>query len=310
VFERLCLVQVCPNSVRAATEDLGQTLIAHDQQVIAAAQESPPDLATAPTPERLYVSMDGVVAHMRDGGWKEIKTGCVYTTRTRVSRKQPDAREVRAETQSYVVALQDADTFGWHVWAEAVRRQVDAASEVVVLGDGAHWIWNLAELHFPEATQIVDWYHASQYLWQAAPVIAGSDSAQRTAWAREQETALWEGNVAAVLAALQPHAGRSDAVDDAISYYTNHQHRMDYATYRARGLQIGSGTIESACKQLVSARLKLAGMIWNTTGAEAVAVVRAWLRSERWDEAMRLRPPPRRTYRRREADAQAEAAVP
>jgi hypothetical protein len=310
VFERLCLVQVCPNSVRAATEDLGQTLIAHDQQVIAAAQESPPDLATAPTPERLYVSMDGVVAHMRDGGWKEIKTGCVYTTRTRVSRKQPDAREVRAETQSYVVALQDADTFGWHVWAEAVRRQVDAASEVVVLGDGAHWIWNLAELHFPEATQIVDWYHASQYLWQAAPVIAGSDSAQRTAWAREQETALWEGNVAAVLAALQPHAGRSDAVDDAISSYTNHQHRMDYATYRARGLQIGSGTIESACKQLVSARLKLAGMIWNTTGAEAVAVVRAWLRSERWDEAMRLRPPPRRTYRRREADAQAEAAVP
>jgi hypothetical protein len=310
VFERLCLVQVCPNSVRAATEDLGQTLIAHDQQVIAAAQESPPDLATAPTPERLYVSMDGVVAHMRDGGWKEIKTGCVYTTRTRVSRKQPDAREVPAETQSYVVALQDADTFGWHVWAEAVRRQVDAASEVVVLGDGAHWIWNLAELHFPEATQIVDWYHASQYLWQAAPVIAGSDSAQRTAWAREQETALWEGNVAAVLAALQPHAGRSDAVDDAISYYTNHQHRMDYATYRARGLQIGSGTIESACKQLVSARLKLAGMIWNTTGAEAVAVVRAWLRSERWDEAMRLRPPPRRTYRRREADAQAEAAVP
>jgi hypothetical protein len=76
-----------------------------------------------------------------------------------------------------------------------------------------------------------------------------------------------------VLEALQPHAGRGDAVDEAISYYQNHQHRMAYATYRARGLQIGSGTIESACKQLVSARLKLAGMIWNTAGAEAVAVV-------------------------------------
>jgi hypothetical protein len=186
---------------------------------------------------------------------------------------------------------------------------VDAASEVVVLGDGAHWMWNLAELHFPDATQIVDWYHASQYLWQAAPVIAGPDSAQRTAWAREQETALWAGNVAAVLEALQPHAGRGDAVDDAISSYTNHQHRMAYATYRARGLQIGSGTIESACKQLVSARLKLAGMIWNTAGAEGVAVVRAWLRSERWDEAMRLRPPPGRTYRRRKTGEHAEAAI-
>jgi hypothetical protein len=160
VFERLCLVQVCPNSVRAATEDLGQTLLAHDQQVIADAQESPPTPATTSAPDRLYISMDGVVAHMRDGGWNEIKTGCVYTTRTRASRKQPDAREVRAEMQSYVAALQDADTFGWHLWAEAARRHVDAASEVVVVGDGAHWIWNLAALHFPEATQIVDWYHA------------------------------------------------------------------------------------------------------------------------------------------------------
>jgi hypothetical protein len=310
VFERLCLVQVCPNSVRAATEDLGQTLIAHDQQVIAAAQEAPPDPATTSAPDRLYISMDGVVAHMRDGGWKELKTGCVSTTRTRVSRRRSDQVDICTVLPSYVVALQDADTFGWHMWAEAARRQVDVASEVVVLGDGAHWIWNLAALHFPDATQIVDWYHASQYLWSAATVIAGPDSAQRTAWAREQETALWDGNVAAVLAALQPHAGRGDAVDEAISYYTNHQHRMDYSTYRARGLQIGSGTIESACKQLVSARLKLAGMIWNTAGAEAVAVVRAWLRSERWDEAMRLRPPPRRTYRRREADAQVEAAVP
>ena len=72
---------------------------------------------------------------------------------------------------------------------------------------------------------------------------------------------------------------------------------MDYPSYRARGLQIGSGTIESSCKQLVSARLKLAGMIWDTDGAEAVAVVRAWLKSNRWQEAMQLRPPPHRTYR-------------
>jgi hypothetical protein len=309
VLERLCLVQVCPNSVRAATEDLGQILIAHDEQIVATAQESPPAPTTTPGSEHLYVSMDGVVAHMHDGGWKELKTGCVYTTRTRVSRKRPDQVNICTVQPSYVAALKDADTFGWHVWAEAVRRHVDTASEVVVLGDGAHWIWNIAELHFPDATQIVDWYHASQYLWPAATAIHGASGDQRSTWARKQETALWDGDVAAVLAALQPHAGRGDAVDAAISYYTNHQHRMDYATYRARGLQIGSGTIESTCKQLVSARLKLAGMIWNTEGAEAVAVVRAWLRSERWEEAMRLRPPPRRTYRRKKADAPVEAAV-
>ena len=96
---------------------------------------------------------------------------------------------------------------------------------------------------------------------------------------------------------------------DAISYYTTHQARMDYPAYRARGLQIGSGTIESTCKQLVSARLKLAGMIWDADGAEAVAVARAWLKSGRWDEAMRLRPPSQRTYRRQTAPPAAAPAA-
>ena len=84
---------------------------------------------------------------------------------------------------------------------------------------------------------------------------------------------------------------------------------MDYPTYRARGLQIGSGPVESACKQLVSARLKLAGMIGDAEGAEAVAVVRAWLKSDRWQEAMRLRPVPQRPYRRRETLAEAAPAA-
>src|SRR5207244_4238797 len=75
---------------------------------------------------------------------------------------------------------------------------------------------------------------------------------------------------------------------------------MDYASYRARGMQIGSGSAESACKQLVSARLKQAGMIWDASGAEAVAVVRAWLKSERWEEAIRLRGVRSRSYRRKQ----------
>jgi len=98
-------------------------------------------------------------------------------------------------------------------------------------------------------------------------------------------------------------------VQAALSYDTTHQARMDYPAYRARGLQIGSGTIESACKQLVSARLKLAGMIWDADGAEAVAVVRAWQKSDRWDEAMRLRPVPQRAYRRQAAPPAASAAA-
>lgn len=309
VLQRLCLVHVCPNSVRAATEDLGDQLQAHDQAVCAAAQatgNAPPAARSAPP--RLYVSMDGVLAHTRAGGWKEIKTGCIYTTRTRVPRQRPETVAIHAETQSYVAALTDAETFGWPLWAEACRRGMTEQTEVVVIGDGAHWIWNLADTHFPHATQIVDWYHASQYVWRAADTLDGVDRIQRVPWAHQHLDLLWDGKVDEVVCALESHQDQGAGVTEALSYLTTHQGRMDYPAYRARGLQVGSGTIESACKQIVSARLKLAGMIWEPEGADAVAVVRAWLKSNRWAEAMRLRPPPRRTYQRQPPPSVAAAA--
>ena len=182
-----------------------------------------------------------------------------------------------------------------------MRRGVLTSDEVVVLGDGAHWIWNIAATHFPHATQILDWYHASEYVWDAASAIWGEHSAERAVWAVAQLDALWAGKVAVVLTELVQWQARGEAVAAALSYYTTHQGRMEYPSYRARGLQIGSGSVESACKQLVSARLKQAGMIWDATGAEAVATVRAWLKSERWEEAVALRGVRRRTYRHRHA---------
>jgi hypothetical protein len=252
--------------------------------------------------------MDGVLAHLHEQGWSEVKVGCCYQTHARPERKRPEQLEIRAHSLSYVTALTEAEPFGWHLWQEAARRGVQDAGEVVVVGDGAHWIWNLADLHFPGATQIVDWYHASQYVWGAATAIWGETHPRREAWAHQQLDRLWEGQVAEVLAALAQYAGAGEGVDAALSYYTTHRARMDYAAYRARGLQIGSGSVESGCKQLVQARLKGAGMIWEAPGAEAVATVRAWLKSERWAEAMALRPARRRGYQRRPAPAGEEAS--
>jgi hypothetical protein len=155
----------------------------------------------------------------------------------------------------------------------------------------------------------VDWYHASQYVWQAASALHGEGTIVREEWAKQQLDELWEGRVEDVLAALQPHAGDAGAVDAALSYYQTHGQRMDYPSYRARGLQVGSGTIESTCKHLISARLKQAGMIWSETGAEAVSTVRAWLKSGRWEAAMRLRRVPQRCYRRRVQEQATEAKV-
>ena len=317
VLERLTLVHVSPNGARAATEALGAVLLADQTQHATAAQAGQGRPAADPVPPpRLYITMDGVLAHLHAQGWSEVKVGCCYQTHTRPERKRPERLEIRAHSLSYVTALAEAETFGWHLWQEAARRGVQDASEVVVVGDGAHWIWNLADLHFPGATQIIDWYPASQYVWGAANAIWGDTHPRREAWAQRQLDQLWAGQVAEVLAELEPYQAAGEGVTAALSYYTTHRGRMDYAAYRARGLQVGSGSVESGCKQLVSARLKGAGMIWDAPGAEAVATVRAWLKSERWAEAMALRPPRTRRYQRQhpprepEVDAAEGPAAP
>ena len=298
VLERLTLVHVSPNGARAATEALGAVLLADQTQHATAAQAGQGRPAADPVPPpRLYITMDGVLAHLHEQGWSEVKVGCCYQTHARPDRHRPEQLEIRAHSLSYVTALAEAEPFGWQLWQEAARRGVQEAGEVVVVGDGAHWIWNLAELHFPGATQIVDWYHASTYVWSAANTIWGDTHPRREAWAHQQLDRLWEGQVVEVLAELAQYQAAGEGVRAALSYYTTHRARMDYAAYRARGLQVGSGSVESACKQLVSARLKGAGMIWDAPGAEAVATVRAWLKSARWADAMALRPTRGRRYR-------------
>lgn len=243
--------------------------------------------------------MDGVLVHT-EAQWREYKLGSVYTTVARPSATHPGQEELHAHAISYVGDGTDATHFGQLLWCEAARRGVLAAQEVVVVADSAHWIWNLVAEHFPEATQIVDWYHATHYVWQAAHAVYGEGTPLATRWATRRVAELWAGQVPKVLKALgkQPHHA---AVQEALTYYTNHAHRMRYADYRARGLQIGSGTMESGCKHVVTARLKQAGMIWSLAGVRAVATVRTWLTSDRWGEALALRPPPQRTYLRRAA---------
>ena len=302
VLERLTLVHVCPNSVRAATETLGALLVADQAAAAERHQICAPVAAVPTTPRpriaRLYISMDGIQTHLRPSGWSEMKVGCVYQTDTHPHRQRPEHVQLRMQQPSYCAALVEASTFGRHIWSDAVRRGVLQAEQVVIVGDGAHWIWAIAETQFAGATQILDWYHARSYIWNAATTIWSSESPERMAWVRTQLERLWEGQIAAVLTELERQQAHGEAVRNALIYYTNQRSRMDYPTYRARGLQIGSGSIESACKQLVTTRLKLAGMIWNANGAENVATVRAWLKSGRWAEAMALRPHRQRTYAR------------
>lgn len=304
LLERLTLVHVSPNTCRKATETLGQLVVADEQSTVSAAWDTAaPQLPAVAEPIAgdLYVSMDGVMVHLDGQGWKNQWLGAIYTTKTTVSHQRPATLDVRTQQPSFYADLGDIQSFGRHLWVEAQRRGLAQAQRVIVIGDGAHWIWNLAAEHFPDATQILDWYHASTYVWQAAHAFYGEGTDFAQHWARQHLDLLWEGQVATVIAHLETAASPKAAIQETITYFRNNQHRMCYDRYRKEGLQIGSGTIESGCKHVIAARLKQAGMLWSTDGARSVAKLRTRLKSRRWDETLALRPPPHRTYLRKAA---------
>lgn len=119
--------------------------------------------------------------------------------------------------------------FGRQLWLEAQRRGIEQAKRTIVIGDGAHWIWNLAAEHFPGATQILDWYHASTYVWKAAHALYGEGTDFAKHWARQHLDLLWNGQVATVIAHLEAETSRTAAIQDTLTYFRNNQHRMHTA---------------------------------------------------------------------------------
>jgi hypothetical protein len=158
---------------------------------------------------------------------------------------------------------------------------------LVFVCDGAVWIWKLIEHYVPNAVQIVDWYHASQYLPPVAEAVFGKDTPEYHDWLAQARTQLWEGEIEALIHDCRlftsiPSAETS--VHNAISCFSNNRKRMDYARFRQQGYFIGSGTVESAGKQIATLRLKRAGARWTEDGAVSTAKARAAWLSNQWDD--------------------------
>ena len=302
LIERVMGVSISASRVRYSTEGLGELVAGDEAATVAAAwQADDPQLPTAAvsvTP--LYISMDGIKVHTREEGWKEQRLGALYSAEEVAPRTAEEELTIRANSISYFTAMGDVEHFGQGLWVEAQRRGLDQAEQVIVIGDGAQWIWRLAQEHFPQATQILDWFHVTEYVWQAAKAIYGEDNPLGKRWARKQLDRLWDGQTQEVIRHLRSHE-RHKAVTDAIRYFQNNRQRMRYPEYRAQGLQIGSGTIESGCKHVIAHRFKQAGMRWSLPRLQAVAKLRCRLKSDRWQETLDLRPPPSRAAQRNAA---------
>jgi len=295
LLRELAGVEVDTKQVERTAETLGRAIATDEQRVVV------PDPPAAPT---MYLGVDGTGLPIRrtelagragkqpDGSAKtrEVKLVTVWTAEGHDAAGTA-VRDLGSVTYSAAIesaASHDTDPrrspFAQRVDREAQRRGFDHAPRRVVLGDGAAWIWNLADDLFPGATQIVDLFHATQHLSDVATAVygAGTDLAQQ--WARARHEELDAGRLRALCHALRTHTTTHDEARRCWEYVTHHRARMRYPTFRARGLCVSSGVVEAGCKVAIGTRLKRTGMHWTVAGADAIIALRCCRLSGRFED--------------------------
>ncbi|MCI0689535.1 MAG: ISKra4 family transposase, partial [Sporichthyaceae bacterium] len=292
-------IRLSTKRVERSAEADGQAAAAElEQQSRALLGSGVTVLPPSPLPDKLYITIDGtgvpvVAAAALDRAGKgedgrartrEVKLACLFTQ----TQLDDDGYPVRdPDTATYVHTLEPVEQFTTLVQAEARRRGAEHIRQLVVLGDGAVWIWNLATKILPEATQIVDYYHAREHVNDLAKLLTPTLGDDQPTWLAGRLDDLDNGDIEAFVAAtraLPINDADRGQVDTALDYFIRNAQRMRYALFRELGMFIGSGVVEAGCKSLVGQRLKLSGMRWNTPGATGILTLRCHRESNRWDE--------------------------
>jgi len=293
-------LEVTTKSVERTAEAIGADIAQREQEEIQKAlQLDLPAVAGEPIPI-LYVQMDGTGVPVvkketvgRQGKTedqpahtREAKLGCVFTQTTWDKEGYP-IRD--PDSTTYTGAIETAEEFGKRIYLEAWKRGGSRALKKVVMGDGAEWIWTLAALHFPDAMQIVDLYHARQHLWEVARKLFPNDQGKQKAWMKvHQKRLLDKGKVERLLSALRSIASDDPEVAKKIrkeaDYFERNAERMRYPQFRRLHLFVGSGVIEAGCKTVIASRFKRSGMFWTVRGANAILALRCSYSNGRFED--------------------------
>jgi hypothetical protein len=283
-------LEVTTKAVERTAEAIGDNVAAREREEIQrAVQLDLPIVVGEPVPI-LYVQMDGTGVPVvkketlgRQGKTdgqpahtREVKLGCVFT-QTGWDQEGYPIRD--PDSTTYTGAIESAEGFGKRIYLEAWKRGWSRAQKKVVMGDGAEWIWNLADQHFPGAVQIVDLYHARQHLWELARKLHPNDQAQQKAWIKlHQRRLLDKGKIEKLVGSLRSIDSANPEVLEKIrieaDYLERNAERMRYPKFRSQHLFIGSGVIEAGCKTVIGSRLKQSGMFWTLRGANAIIALR------------------------------------
>ncbi|MHC4540131.1 MAG: ISKra4 family transposase [Planctomycetota bacterium] len=282
-IEQLFGQKVSPNTIDRLTHRVGSVLLQQEDKEVIDFQRTRQIPKAQIAPKRLYIGADGTTVHETDG-WHESKLGVIYWE-----------DGCRHRSSHYVGRFDNSEIFGWHLWLQACRCGLRQGDEVVFLGDGAPWIRHEKRRHFGRATFIIDWYHASEHVWDCGKVLFGEGSKAAEKWVKQRENWLWDGRTRELLNDLQKQqkqyrGRRRKELAGLYQYIRTNEEEMRYDVFRGKGYDIGSGAVEGACKCIVGKRLKQSGMIWTRTGSSAILALRiAWL-NQKWEQLWQMKP--------------------
>ena len=292
-------LKVITKAVERHAEQIGADMEAREQAEIQRSQQLQLPIPIGPTIPILYIQMDAtgvpVAAKERVGRVgktegqparsRDVKLCCVFT-QTYVDEEGRPMRDEGSTT--YTGAIETAEVFGRRLYLEASRRGWHRAVHKVVMGDGAVWIWNLAQEYFPGAICIVDLYHARQHLHDLSKLLFPDDPVARRNWLTQHQDLLDDGQIESLVAALRlllpQHPKLEEQLATEADYFQTNAERMRYPKFRSQGLFVGSGVIEAGCKTVIGSRLKKSGMFWTVNGANKIITLRCTLLSGRFED--------------------------
>ena len=298
LLEDLAGVRLTAKRAERAAEASGTAVAAagRDRARLIAARKLVP-LPPSPLPDKLYAAIDGtgvpVTAKETAGREGKGEDGRARTREVKLAvfftqdKLDADGHPLRdRESTSVIATFEPAAAFAGLVKAEGIRRGADHVRQFTVLGDGAAWIWNIATAKFPEATQIVDLFHAREHLHDLARKLEFMLLDRKNEWLAARLEDLDYGDIDGICKAARvfPLEGiKKNELDTALGYFENNAPRMRYHWFRQCGLFVGSGVVEASCKTIVGQRLKQAGMHWTTSGADAIIALRCREASSQWE---------------------------
>ncbi|HOV14116.1 MAG TPA: ISKra4 family transposase [Spirochaetota bacterium] len=284
ILEKLSNIKISTAHIQKVTNSTGKSLIEKEEYLINNPAEYSENKRNI---DKIVISMDGAMINTYDD-WKEVKTGVIYEL-------QNSKNGIESINKSYVSKIEDHISFRKRLKNEARRRQYLDAKELIVIGDGARWIWDLAENEFPSSIKILDWYHAKEHLHKIVDLLYHNNIKKIKEIDEILSELLYNGDINCLIKIVNDNKIESniiDRLDDLVSlqteieYFSKNRDKMQYKYFEEKGYPIGSGIIEAACKQVVQLRLKRNGMRWKKDNAHNVLKIRTMYLSSRWNEVV------------------------